>query len=534
MSEGNQIQMTELPAVEKPSKPVVPYPVNHVDKVFAGVMFLLAFLAVDSFGIFMNHADYGLGVTVYTFLYGAACLSYAKLSGQRIGKEAVFWFGVMGLSAVSYAFVYHQTLMVFQALFLRLVSLYFTAVVFGALITGQTSEFFLWDGINLLVLIPSANWKAQWTAVRDSGKYDRLISVVSKAFMGLVVAIPLFWVVIRLLSGADANFGNTLGQLLDHIWERVDTWGIHLLLAVPVGSYLFALCYGAAHKRETDKIRAEEIRRFCNRCAVVPRVSIYTVLIGICLLYMLFIGLQGGYYLDAVRGVLPEEFTYSEYARKGFFELVNISMLNVCIILASRLLCQKGGKLLMKIGTVGISVLTLFLIGTAMTKMFLYIRVYGLTPLRVIPSLFMGFLVVVFLLIIVAQFKKIQVVPVAVGVFAIGYAVLSVSNIDGRIAAYNLARYQAGTLESFPADVLVEGSLASVPAMYRLWSSTEDPEVKALVAETADIIAGRYRYGRKSDASFLGTNMARHRGIEYLSRMETAVSTSDSAADSAK
>lgn len=525
MSEGKQITMVELPVLEVRSKEEVPYPVSHVDKVFAGVMFLLAYLAVDSFAIYSNHAYYGAGVTVYTFLYGAACLAYARMSGRKAGKEALFWFGVMGLSAVSYVFVYHQTLMVFHALFLRLATLYFTAVVFGALITGKTSDFFLWDGINLLVLIPLANWKAQWMAVRDSGKYDRLIVVVSKALLGVVVAIPLFCVVIRLLTGADENFGIMLEQLTNHIRERFDTWGINLLLAVPAGAYLYALCYGSAHRRKTDRIKTEEVRRFCEKCAVVPRISVYTVLAGICLLYVLFIWLQGGYYLDAMRGVLPEGFTYSGYARKGFFELVNISILNVCIILASRLLCRKGGKLLMRIGTVAISVLTLFLIGTALTKMFLYIQAYGLTPLRVIPSVFMGFLAVVFFLIIAAQFKEIRVVPVVVCVFAFGYAVFSASNLDGRIAEYNLARYQAGTLEAFPADVLVDGSLASVPAMYRLWSSTEDPEVKKQVAEAADTIARWYRYDSYPAASLKETNVARSRGMEGLRAMGISLPT---------
>lgn len=523
MSEIKQITMVELPVTGEQPKAVVPYPVSHADKVFAGAMFLLAFLAVDSFGIYSNHAYYGVGVTAYTFLYGMACLSYARMSGRKAGMEAVFWFGVMGLSAASYAFVYHQTLMVFHALFLRLVTLYFTAVVFGALITGRTSGFFLWDGINLLLLIPLANWKAQWMAVRDSGKYDRLIAIVSKAFLGIVVAIPLFYVVIHLLNGADDNFGRMLERLADHVWERFDTWGINLLLAVPVGAYLFALCYGSAHKRKTDSIKTEEVRQFCNKCAVVPRVSVYTVLIGICLLYVLFIWLQGGYYLDAMRGILPEGFTYSEYARKGFFELVNISILNLCIVLACRLLCQKGGELLRRTGTVAISVLTLFLIATAMTKMFLYIQAYGLTPMRVIPSVFMAFLAVVFLLIIAAQFKPVQVAPVAVCVFALGYAVLSVSNIDGRIAEYNLERYQAGTLASFPADVLAGGSLASVPAMYQLWNSTEDAEVKKLVTEAADTIASRYRHDSYPADSLKEANAARFRGIEYLRTMGVAV-----------
>ncbi len=372
-----------------------------------------------------------------------------------------------------------------------MVTLYFTAVVFGGLVAGRTSEFFLWDGINLLFLIPAANWKAQWKAAGNSGRYDRLLKAVGKALSGLFVAIPLFYIVISLLSGADENFARFLNRLMDQIGARFYGWGMNLLFAIPLGGYLFALCYGSVHKRKTDTVKPEAVRSFCAKCAVVPQISIHTVLFGICLLYVLFIALQGSYYLDAVRGVLPEGFTYSEYARKGFFELVDISILNAFLILAARLFGRGKKRLLLRIGTMAISVLTLFLIGTALTKMFLYIRVYGLTPLRVIPSVFMAFLAVVYLLVIAAQFRKLPVVTIALCVFALGYSLLSVSDMDGRIAAYNLARYEAGTLDSFPEEVLEDGSLASVPAIYRAWAGTQDALMKKQLETAAEMAVKR-------------------------------------------
>lgn len=524
MSELSQNASLELPLIEKKVKERAAYPVSCVDQVFAGSMFFLAFLAIENFGLFMNPAYYGAGVAVYTLLYGTACLTYARLSGKKLGKEAVFWFAVMGISAISYVFVYHQTLMQFHALFLRLVTLYFTAVVFGALVLGRTSNFFLWDGMNLLVLIPLANWKAQWRVFGDSKKYGGWLRAVCRMFLGLVVAIPLFILVIRLLSGADENFTRMLWRLTEAFEKQIRDgygWGTNLVLAVPLGAYLFALCYGGAHKRGMDTVKPAEIRKFGKECRVVPEMSICAVLVGICLLYVLFIGLQGSYYLDAVRGVLPEGFTYSAYARKGFFELVKVSILNVIVILAATLLSCKGRTRLLRLGTVIISVLTLFLIGTAMTKMFLYIRAYGLTPLRVIPSLFMVFLAVVFLLVIAAQFRRIRVVPIAVCVFALGYSLLSVSNMDGWIAAYNLSRYEAGTLESFPEEVLVEGSLASIPAMYQTWATTPSWQTKQwLEAAANDIIAWSCYLGDGFPAESLReANVTRYRALNCLDSM---------------
>ncbi len=81
MSEETQITMVKLPAAEGRRMADIPYPVSSADKVFAGLMFVLAYLAMDSFSIFLNPAYYGVGVTGFTLLYGAACLVYARGAG---------------------------------------------------------------------------------------------------------------------------------------------------------------------------------------------------------------------------------------------------------------------------------------------------------------------------------------------------------------------------------------------------------------------------------------------------------------------
>ena len=517
----------EAPASAGEGNKNISFSINKADRIFAVVMFLLAFLAVDTFNILGNHAYYGVGVTVYTLVYGGFVMAYARMSQGKVGKESAFWFAVMTVSALSYTFVYNQSLMSFHALFLRLVTLYFTAVVFGVLITGKTGGFFLLDGLNLLLLIPYANLAAQWKVLQEGNRKALLLRSAVKALLGLIVALPLFAVVIVLLSCADGNFALMLSRFLDQIGESLYRWGGDLLLAIPVGCYLFALTYGAAHRRKTDTVKPENIVKSCSRCAVVPRASIYAVFTGICALYLLFIGLQGSYYLDAVKGVLPEGFTYSGYARRGFFELVFISVINIGIILLSELLCQKkvtesGTKKragFLRCCNLVISVLTLFLIGTAMVKMYLYIRVYGLTPLRVIPSLFMGFLAVVFLLIAVAQFKRVPVMRIAVFVFALGYAGLSLGDMDGRIAGYNLNRYQAGTLEEFPNTVLIGGSMASVPAIYRAWTTTQDLQFKKELADVSEAIQENYWYDMEQP-DFLGyRSVAKDRAVRQLREM---------------
>lgn len=341
-----------------------PYPENTCDRRLAWLMFILAFMAADVFGIFQPLELYGLGVTIFALVYILVILVYAGMKKYRIR--------------------------------------------FGELLY----------------------------------RYSR-------------------------------NIGS---DICSRIWT--------LVCSLPLGCYLFGLIYGTANKRGTGRMDRETIQNGCKALAVVPAVSIYTALTGVCLLYILFIYLQGNYFIGAIRGVLPAGFTYSEYARRGFFELLELCLLNAAILAGAELFCRKKDRII-KGYRILVSALTLFLIGTAMTKMLLYIEAYGLTPLRVIPSVFMIYLAFVFLLLIISQFKELPYVKIGVCAFALGFSLLAVSDMDGRIAGYNLNRYQAGTLNDFPHQTLIECGPAAIPAIYRAWSSEQDPERREVLRETA-------------------------------------------------
>lgn len=354
MSELTIIRQEELRVAEEPtgedsrsrikSQVKAPYPVTCTDKIMACVMFVLAYLAVDVFSFITAPQWYGVGVTIFILLYGISILAYARHSGKKIGKEGVYWFVIMELSGLSYALIYNSTLMVFHGVFLRVVLLYFTAVVFGSLMTGRTSGYFLFDGINSLIMIPCQNLKAQWTVIGKSFGKLKVAGTLIRALLGLVVAIPLFCVIVNLLANADQEFAHIMTRLAEMGWENLFERIWILVMAIPVSCYLFGLTYGAAYQRKAENFKKDKIDRFCAACGVVPRASIYAVLVGICLLYLLFIGVQGKYYLSALQGILPSGFTYSKYARSGFFELVTISVINLCLIGATELLVKKQNK----------------------------------------------------------------------------------------------------------------------------------------------------------------------------------------------
>lgn len=512
---GAGIGSPEPASAYKPRKKPDKFPASKPDKWMAVWMFFVAYLGVEWFWIGTDHVYYGAGVFAYTLIYGLSVSVYAKMTGHKVKAEGVFWFAVMVLCGFSYAWVYNGSLMGVLAIFLRLVSLYYTAVVFEVLVDGRTSGYFAVDGFLHFIHVPFHNLTAQ---LKIAGRRMKVAKEVLCVLAGCMAAVPLLVVVMCLLSDADSNFGNLLWSGFDFLFSR---WG-HILwtaaVSLPVGAYLYGQMYGCSRKRGTDAVTAGQVREELNKWAVVPLIGMCPAMIGVVALYVLFIGLQGGYYLDALRGVLPEAFTYSEYARQGFFELVAVSLINLGIICLVRLFCRRKPKasLLLRCHTVILSVLTLFLIATAMTKMYLYIQAYGLTPLRVIPSIFMVFLTVVFILTALSQFIRIPAARISVYVFAAGFTVLALSGMDGRIAEYNLGRY--ATAESIPRRVLLDGSLASVPAMYRVWAGTGDEELKEQLSEIAGTI--RERNGAcYSPVGFSGMNREKQEALNALQEM---------------
>jgi len=57
--------------------------------------------------------------------------------------------------------------------------------------------------------------------------------------------------------------------------------------------------------------------------------------------------------------------------------------------------------------------------------------------------------------------------------------------MNGRIAGYNLNRYQAGTLSDFSHQTLIECGPAAIPAIYQAWSTEPDSERKEALWNTA-------------------------------------------------
>jgi hypothetical protein len=121
-----------------------------------------------------------------------------------------------------------------------------------------------------------------------------------------------------------------------------------------------------------------------------------------------------------------------------------------------------------------LSFITVVIIASAVSKMVMYMQVYGLTQLRVYTSWFMILTAVIFVMAIVKIIsRKFNAVKIICVFFTAWFLVLNYAGVDALITKYNIAR-SAGD-NSAALDVNMFGSLSDsmVPAAVGLLNSED-------------------------------------------------------------
>ncbi len=414
-----------------------PVPADSTDFWFAVIYTVVGY----SLAYLFSSDGFGWKFSVFTAVYALVALSYLFRKKKKIPKESWFWLAMMLGSGLPYGF--YTAMPVFQVLGTAALAAYWTLAAGGCLLENdRTSQWAAADFWNGIWRIPFGNFACYFHVLAGGGEKTSQKAGVRKLgaiLCGFLLAIPVLLVVLPLLSSADNNFSRLLTGFMDNFSENVLSFVLRAVFSLPVTAYLFGLAYGCVHRRKTDRIRREAVRRTGDRVRMVPDAAVYTALLTISVCYVLFMVLQGQYLFSAFAGIRPEMYTYSEYARKGFFELCGVAAVNLAVLLAANLFTKtdrEHNRTLRWLNLL-ISVLTLLLIGTAASKMVLYISAYGLTIRRIQTMVFMGWLAVVFLLWCAGQREKLPMIRTAVMSGAGLYVLLCVLPLEEIVTVVN-------------------------------------------------------------------------------------------------
>ncbi|MEW6567436.1 MAG: DUF4173 domain-containing protein [Chloroflexota bacterium] len=428
----------------------------------------------------------GISFPIWALLCILALLACAWL--ERVRPAADGWLLVLPLlffAAMVAVRSEPMSLFLDGALTLALFALWLR--VFGR---GRLVRFGWLDYGLALVWVPLESWIRPWGVLsaawrRVAGESSERSKALAIA-RGLILALPVVIVFTVLLSAADLIFSDYVRQVLHWLGlDRIVELIMRLALALISGLFFLGALAIALQRRPESRPIGED------RPLVSPflgSMESVVVLAAVDLLFAAFVAVQFAYLFGGQANITITGYTYAEYARRGFGELVAVSILTLGMILGLGAFTRRESR---RSGTWfnGLCVLLVMLVGvilaSALMRLLLYENAYGFTRLRTYTHfaiLWMGALFVAFLALLLTnrlrQFASI-VMAGAVGLAA----TLNLVGVDSFIVQRNGARL----VETRDLDTAYLATLSddAVPALVRLALNAPLPQQRELLADLA-------------------------------------------------
>lgn len=483
-------------------------PADRKDLVFLLLSFISVFLLVD-FGF---AGGMRLGFTVaYAVLFLTTTLYLAKKGKFRPFPVVC---GILSLCIVPVFTLYCESITLGIA-FLAIVFLWSIYVSgFGDVIWHGIGGFrLIYDALRTLLIYPFSYLAAPFKGLSLAEKNGKKMSGIGFVLLGLVLGIPAMGVILPLMIKSDAAFA----LLIDKVFGQIGTLLIHLILALILTPLLAGLLFALRHKLQNPPAKGSSVR-----IIVSPILCGFFGLLSFFYLFYLFSQLT--YFFSAFRQILPEDYSYADYARQGFFELCGISVINFTLMFCAFTLVKKKEEATDIPGSVKgfgifISLFNLVLVGTAISKMILYIQNYGLSELRVLTTVFMVMMGIAFICLIVRliapKFPYMAVWLILCTLIGIG---VLYADVNTTIARYNTEAYLSGNLDTVDVKTLKDLGSAAVPYLDRLYREAEDPSVQWAAKSALSSLKSN-----QSESDFRRFNLTKYRAAKVLKNYPTSL-----------
>lgn len=437
------------------------------DAAFAWFAYIASYLFCLVFPVSVSPFGGMLFITLL-FLFTSVIL---KIKGHKLPATAVLAEISAVVMSISLVLSSNSFIHFFAYVYCLGAFCYFIYTAMGNTNKKGFSNYLIADWIEAIFVFPFISLKKpQMIHAMFSGKRKGSLNVIKKLAVGLVIAVVPTTIAFSLLS-YDERFTSLAESLFR--FEEIDifTHLFSLFCAVPLGMFMFSLYISSADKKTSGFFSEEQIKKADEKSKVTHLITIVAATVPLLAVYILFFASQWHYYVSAFTNVLPENFSYAEYAREGFFQLCTVSVINLAIIAAVILFTKKSkfSSAVLKILTVIFSAFTLVLITTAIAKLVMYINIYGLTQKRFYAAWFMLVLALIFIAVAISRFiPKIKVLVVSAAILVVSFTCLSLCNADSLIAKYNVDRYISGTLGTVDVNTMGEMGDAAIPELIRL------------------------------------------------------------------
>jgi hypothetical protein len=434
--------------------------------------------------LFHHHLP-GVSYPVWSLACMIGLLAAARIEGVRpAGKEIVL--GILALTFSIFFAIRREPLTTFLNVVLPvfLFGLWIRTFLWGRLLDLNWLDYLI-----SVVLVPLEMLFRPWGVASRARR--RLVSDESarRPFLavlrGLLLALPILVIFTALLASADLVFGDAVENLIDWLdWPLIVSWAESLFIIVVAALVTLGAIVTALQPVDNRQLPFEgkSLPKFLGSIES-------SVLLGtVNALFLVFTIIQFRYLFGGEANISAAGYTYADYARRGFGELVAVAILSLGVIWLLSMVAKRVSRTEARVFNVlsGLMVGLLFVIlASAFKRLLLYEQAYGFTQLRLythVAIVWMGLLFAGFLLILLRE--RLSLFPFLTLATAVGFALtLNVMNVEAVIVRQNLTRVRtSGELDIEYLSWLTSDSIPALVGGIEQTGLEDEEPIWALLA----------------------------------------------------
>lgn len=390
------------------------------------------------------------GVGINFILYVSLCLGTGiyllKTDGLRLApRSSLLLLPIAFLAAVT--FFRQEPMTVFLSVSMTLFLMGVFALTY---LSGQWTRYGLLDYFlgylrlfGSVIVRPigfSAEVKKDQPSLGEK-RSSRILPVIR----GIVIALPVLAVFASLLSAADPIFEKRFADFIELL--NIQNLPEYIFRLVYILIFAYALAGTYLHAAQKSDETVEE------RSLISPFLGFTesTIVLGsVAVLFLVFVVIQFQYFFGGQANINLEGYTYSEYARRGFGELVTVAFFSLLMLLGlgavTRRDTEQQRKTFSILGVILVGLVLVMLV-SAFQRLVLYEFAYGFSRLRTYTHVFMIWLGLLLVAVVALEvLRRERSIGLTMALASLGFVVsLGVLNVDAFIVRQNVQRENQGT-----------------------------------------------------------------------------------------
>jgi len=405
----------------------------------AGIIVVVSLVLGLLFDYFFYGAEIlGIAFPLYIVLVIAGLFAIASFFKKQISKE-ILWLLIPLIFFSAMVFVRSSDLLAF----LNVVASLLLLLMIAKISLGEKVENFLIRDYIKIFFLPFKFIRPLFQTLSDLFSLRGVNNdqkVLSQVVKGVLMAIPVLYVFLLLFSSADLVFQKYVSDLISiDIKPEIIFRSILIFIAtlVYIGAYSYSF------RDRENQIAAQQNTKNHS----IEHIESSILLGSVNVLFFIFILVQLTYLFGGENNISAQGFTYAQYARRGFFELIAVAIISLLLLLMIEKYVVKkeiDHAIGFKVLSTALVVQVILIMASAFTRLSLYEEAYGFTTLRLYSHAFIVLLAIVFCLLLYKIYKDKRENAFAFRVFisiVLFLTVMNFLNPDAFIARRNIERF---------------------------------------------------------------------------------------------